>query len=163
PEIDGRADDAGFPLGRVTGQHPDLLRSDREAATAALEHVRRADEASDELRRRMFVQVRRRAYLLDLTEVEDGDAVAHRQRLFLVVGHVDERQAQLLLDLLQLDLELLPQLQIQCPERLVEEKRLRPVDDRTGERDTLPLPARELARLALAETLETHHAQRLLG
>ena len=68
---------------------------------------------------------------------------------------------ELLLDLLQLDLQLLPQLEVEGAERLVEEQRLRPVDDRAGERDALPLAARELARLAVAVPVEAHHPQRL--
>ncbi len=129
----------------------------------ALEQVRRADEPRDEGRRRVLVHLRRRADLLDPPLVEDGDAVAHRQRLFLVVRHVDERHPELLLELLQLDLQLLAELQVEGAERLVEQQRLRVADERPRERNALPLAARELTRLAVAVVVEPHELERLLG
>ena len=115
-------------------------------AAVPLEHVRDADEAGDELARRMLVDLGGRADLLDPALVEDGQPVAHRQRLLLVVRDVDERDPELLLDPLQLDLELLAQLEVERAERLVEQERLRPVDDRARERDALALAAGELRR-----------------
>ena len=103
----------------------DLLRPDREAAAVALEHVRDADEAGDELGLRLLVHLRRRADLLDPALVEHGDAVAHRERLFLVVRDVDERDAEVALQRLQEDLHLLAQLQVERAERLVEQQHLR--------------------------------------
>ena len=76
--------------------------------------------------------------------VEHGDAVAHRQRLALVVRDEHERDADLVLDRLQLDLHLLAQLQVERAERLVEQQHLRTVDQRPGEGDALPLAAAEL-------------------
>ena len=52
---------------------------------------------------------------------------------------------------LELDLHLLAQLQIECAQRLVEQKNARPVDQRPGQRHALALAARERARLALAQ------------
>ena len=80
-----------------------------------------------------------------------GDAVAHRQRLLLVVRDVDEGDADLALDALQLDLHLLAELEIERAERLVEQQHLGLVDQGAGQRDALPLAARELGRLARAE------------
>ena len=99
----------------------------------------------------MLVHLGRRADLLDLPLVEDGEPVAHRQRLVLVVRHVDERDAEVALQRLEEDLHLLAQLQVERAERLVEEQDRRPVDDRARERDSLALAARELHRLAVAE------------
>ena len=95
--------------------------------------------------------------------VEDREAVAHRQRLLLVVRDVDEGDPELLLDPLQLDLQLLAELEVERAERLVEQERLRPVDDRAGERDALALAARELGRLPAAVVLELHQRERLAG
>ena len=53
------------------------------------------------------------AELLDLARVHDRDPVAHRERLFLVVGHVHERDADLGLDALELDLELAAELEVE--------------------------------------------------
>ena len=66
-----------------------------------------------------------------------------------------------LLDRLQLDLHLLAELQVEGAERLVEEQDPGPVDERPGERDALPLAARELARLAPLVALEADHPERL--
>ena len=83
--------------------------------------------------------------------VHDGDAIGHRHRFFLVVGHEDERDPDLLLDPLELDLHLLAQLQVEGAERLVEEQDRRAVDQRARERDALRLAARDLVRLAILE------------
>ena len=119
-------------------------------APVALEHVRDADEAGDELGRRALVDLGGRADLLDPAVVEDREAVAHRERLLLVVRHVDERDADLALDALELDLHLLAQLEVERAERLVEQQQPRAVDDRARERDALALAAGELGRLARA-------------
>ena len=65
-----------------------------------------------------------------------------------------------LLDVLELDLHLLAELEVERTERLVEEQHAGPVDERAGERDALPLPARELARLAPGELAEAHERER---
>ena len=75
---------------------------------------------------------------------------AMRHGLLLIVRHVHERDADVLLDALELDLQLLAQAQVERAERLVEQQRARPVDQRAGERDALLLAAGELRRLALA-------------
>ena len=98
--------------------------------------------------RRMLVDLGRRADLLDLALVEDGDAVAHAQRLALVVGDIDEGDADLALDRLQLDLHLLAQLEIERAQRLVQQQHARLVDQRAGQRHALPLAARQLPGLA---------------
>ena len=88
------------------------------------------------------------AQLLVAALVHDGDAIGHRHRLFLVVGHVDERDPDLLLDPLELHLHLLAQLEVERAERLVEQQYGRLVDQRSGERDALRLATRDLRRLA---------------
>ncbi len=65
----------------------------------------------------------------------------HRQRFFLVVGHVDERDPDLLLERLELELHLLAELQVEGAERLVEQEHRRAVHEGTGERDALLLAA----------------------
>ena len=87
--------------------------------------------------------------LLDLAGVHDRDPVAHRERLLLVVGHVHERDPDLGLDALELDLELAAELEVERAERLVEEQHVGPVHERPGERDPLLLAAGQLVRLAL--------------
>ena len=125
------------------------------------EQVRHADEARDELGARVLVDLGGRPDLLDAAAVEDREPVAHRQRLVLVVGHVDERDPDLALDSLQLDLHLLAELQVERAERLVEQEHLRSVDERAGERDALAA-ARELARPPPAVARQLDGRERLV-
>ena len=101
--------------------------------------------------RGLVVDLLGRADLLDPALVHHRDPVAHRERLFLVVGHEDERDADLALDALQLELHRLAQLEVERAERLVEQQRARVVHERAGERDALLLAAGELRRLAVGE------------
>ena len=109
----------------------------------------------------LVVDLLGRADLLDPALVHDRDPVAHRERLFLVVGHVDERDADLALDALELELHRLAQLEVERAERLVEQQRARVVHERAGERDALLLAAGELAGLAVGEVGEPHDLEQL--
>ena len=102
----------------------------------------------------MLVQLLGSAELLQLALVHDGDAVAHRHRLDLVVRHVDGRRAEALLQPEDLGTRLDAQRCVEVGERLVHEERLRLADDRPPERDPLALAAGELLRLALEEVAE---------
>ena len=75
---------------------------------------------------------------------------------------VDERDPDLVLDALQLELHLLAELQVEGAERLVEEQHARPVHERARERDPLLLAAGELPRLALAERAELDEVEDVL-
>ena len=70
--------------------------------------------------------------------------VGENQRLGLVVRNVDERRAEIGLQLLQLDLHVLAELQIERAERLVEQQQRRLEDEAPRDRDALLLAAREL-------------------
>ena len=142
-------------------QGPRPVAADDPPGDVAGEEVRQSDEAGDEGGGRSLVDVARRADLLDPARGEDGDAVAHRQGLALVVGDVHEGDAHRRLDGLQLHLHLLPQLEVERAERLVEEQDARPVDQCAGERHALALTARELRRPAVAVGAEAHALQRL--
>ena len=120
-----------------------------------------ADEVGDEPRRGPLVELLGRAQLLDVPRVHDRDPVAHRERLLLVVGHVDERDPDLLLDALQLDLQLAAELEVERAQRLVEQQDVRPVRQRPRERDALLLAAGELVRLALLVAVEPHQRERV--
>ena len=81
-----------------------------------------------------------RAELLDPAAVHDRDPVGHRERLLLVVGDVDEGDADLALDSLQLHLQPLAELQVERAERLVQQQHLRQVHEGTREGHALLLP-----------------------
>ena len=99
----------------------------------------------------IFVDFGRRADLADDALVHDGDAGRERHRLFLVVGDDDEGDADLVLDVHELELGLLAQLLVERAERLVEQQHLRLLGERAGERDALALAAGQLVRLAAGE------------
>ena len=71
-----------------------LFRPHRDLVAIALDQVRDADEPRDEGRPRPLVHLDRRSGLLDPAVMHHRDAVAHRQRFFLIVRDVDERDAQ---------------------------------------------------------------------
>ncbi len=61
-----------------------------------------------------------------------------------------ESRADLAMDARQLDLHLLAELEVEGPERLVEEEHGRSLGERARERHTLRLAARQLRRVAVA-------------
>ena len=68
------------------------------------------------------------------------------------MGDEHERDADVALERLELDLHLLAQLEVEGAERLVEEQHLGVVDERPGERDPLALAAAELVRSPVGRT-----------
>jgi hypothetical protein len=93
---------------------------------------------------------------------EDRDAVAHRHRLNLVVGHVDGRDAEPALDQRDLRAYLQAQLRIELRERLVHQEHARLAQDRPPHRDALALAAGELGRLAVDPLGEPEHRGRVV-
>ena len=83
-------------------------------------HARRADEVTDEGVPGLLEQLDRRADLHDLAQIHDHHPIRDRQRLGLVVGDVDHRARQLLVQLLQLRAQHPFQMRIDHGERLVE-------------------------------------------
>ena len=107
------------------------------------------------------VHLLRWADLLDLALAHHRQAIAHGQRFLLVVGDVHERDADLAVQLLQLELERTPQLGVERAERLVEQQHPGSQHQRTGQRDPLLLTARQLVRLAGRELAEPDEVERL--
>ena len=93
---------------------------------------------------RLVVELLRRADLLEAPGVHHRDVVGQHQRLGLVVRDVDERRAEVRLQLLQLDLHVLAQLEIERAERLVEQQQRRLEHEAARDRHALLLAAREL-------------------
>jgi hypothetical protein len=88
--------------GEALDQHA-LGGPHHDAGGAGLDHgsfedVRRADELENETARRVVVDVGRASKLLDRALIDDGDPVGQRQRFLLVVGDVDEGDADVALD-----------------------------------------------------------------
>ena len=127
----------------------------------AREQVHLADEAGDPRVHRPVVQDIRGPVLEDEPIAHHGHPVGHRERLILVVGHEDEGDAQLLLELLELQLHLTPELEVERTQGFVEEQHRRPVDERSGQGDALLLTATQLPRPAPFVSGQPHQLQRL--
>ena len=134
-----------------TPSRPRLLS---RSVTAPGREVRLAEEVGDEGGARQLVEVGRRAHLLDPAVVHHRHGVGHRHGLLLVVRDVHEREADLRLDALELELHLAAQLEVERAERLVEQQQRGPVHQRPGQRDPLLLAAGELRGLAVGEVAE---------
>src|SRR5205085_1946378 len=93
-------------------------------------HRRAADEARDEEVLRVAVELLGRVHLLELALAHDGDVVAHRHRLGLIVRDVDRGRPELALDAPDLGAHLDAQLRVEVRERLVHQEDLRFTHDR---------------------------------
>ena len=71
--------------------------------------------------------------LLDRSFFHDHNGVGHGKGFFLVMGDIDESDAQPLLHILEFDLHLLTQLQIKRAQRLVKEQNLRFINQGPGD------------------------------
>ena len=123
--------------------------------------VERPTKPGDEPVGRALVEVLLRAHLPHGAIVHDHEPVGHRQGLLLVVRDHDGGEAELLLQLADLDAHLLPQLGVEVGQRLVEQQHVGPEDERARQRHPLLLAARKLARQALAQMLEADQPQGL--
>ena len=147
---------------RLRAEAHDVLRAGLLERRLEQVHGRAADEGGHEDVERPVVEHLRVVDLLQLALLHHGDAVAHRQRLDLVVGHVERRDAQVVLQLRDLGARLDAQLGVEVRERLVHQERLRMAHDRAAHRDALALAARQVARLSLEQLLEVEDARGVL-
>ena len=127
---------------------PPAVRKRPGASTRAVEEGAAADEAGDEAVGRPLVEVALAADLADRALVHHHQPVGHGQRLLLVVRHHHGGEAELALQLADLDPHLLAQLGVEIGERLVEQQHVGPDGQRAGQRHALLLAAGELARQA---------------
>ena len=95
-----------------------------------------------------MIDVVGRVVLLQHAEIHHRDPMRERERLDLVVRHVDDGLLGLELNAMQLTPHLMTHLGLEVRERLVEQKDLRVRDQRAADGDALQLGRRELARLA---------------
>src|SRR6185369_11370640 len=127
----------------------------------AAKQVGVTDEIGDEARAWPVVNIGRCADLLDLAGIHYRDPVGHRERFLLVVGDEDHGQAELALQLLQLELHRLPQLLVERAERFVAKQHPRLDHDGAGQSDALLLAPGELAGTAILVSDELHLRQRI--
>ena len=122
-------------------------------------HRRRADEAGDEARLRMMIEVLRRGDLLDHAAVHDHDAVGQRHRLDLIVGDIDRGGLDHLMHALDLGAHLHAQLGVEVRQRLVEQEHLRIAHDGAAHRHALALAAGQRLRLAVQQLGDVENAR----
>ena len=87
--------------------------------------------------------------MLDATFVHDGEPIAHRKRLALIVRDVDKRNSHLTLETLQDEQHALPQFEVERAKRLIQKKHFRARDKRPCESNPLALSSRKLMRKPL--------------
>ncbi|MPL88368.1 hypothetical protein SDC9_34388 [bioreactor metagenome] len=152
--IDDRAQPAAADL--------DLGAFALAAQDPAGQEVGGADEIRDIGRGGVVIKLLRAALLGDAALLHHHDAVRHHQRLGLVMGDHDEGDADLLVQVLHLDLHLLAEFRIERRERLVEQQHLRFAHDGAGKGDALALPARELLGTQLHLVEEADELERVM-
>ena len=157
--------------GGAVGRTP--LAVERQAEAAELDvvfrdrrldevHRRRADEGRDEEIDRLVVEHLGLVHLLDRPVAHDRHALPERHRLDLVVGDVDGRHAETLVQARELGAHPDAQLRVEVRERLVHQERGRLAHDRPSHRDPLALAAGESGRPAVEEVLEPEHGRHLV-
>ena len=117
-------------------------------------HAGRADEAAT---KRFAGRAKHRVGigdLLDLAVLHDDDAVGHRHGLDLIVGDVDRRDAEPLVQRADLGPGVDAQLGVEIGERLVHQEGLRLAHDRAPERHALPLAAGQGPRAAVEQMVD---------
>ena len=139
PDVHGGRDDR--PVAQLEPGRAAIL------GDATIEEVRLADEVRDEPVDRPLVDLARRSDLANVAVGHDRDPRRHGERLLLVVRHEHEGRADLAVDARELDLHVLAELEVQCPEWFVEQQHGRALGQRARQRDALGLSAGELPRV----------------
>src|SRR5262249_53458303 len=123
-------------------QQSTAVEHDRDAAGVA-------HECHDERRRGTVIDLVRRADLLQLSGIQNGDAVGELDSLLLIMRDEDRRVAGPLVKLAQPATQVLAHLGVERAERFVEEQDARVDRERARKRDALLLAAGKLPRKAI--------------
>ena len=159
PGVPGRGVRGGLVVsGVVHGQRPEQRLAGLDAA---MKDVHAAEEVHHERCGWMIEQLFRAAVLLDPSGVHDDDAIGELERLFLIVRDEDARHVNLLVQPPEPPAKLLPDLGIERAEGLVEQQDLRFDRQRSRQRDALPLTARQLTRIPVAEVIELNQLEQM--
>ena len=125
-----------------------MTRDDKGPAAARINKFTRhpihlAEERRDESRLRPRVHLFRRAKLLQPAPIQHANAMPQSQRFLAVVRDEQESCSQPGLNILKQFQRLGTQMRIERRKRLVEQHAVRRIDERSGQRDALPLAARQ--------------------
>ncbi len=133
----------------------------RLVAEAGREQVGIAHKARHKARRGLTIEILRGANLHDVALVHHQHGVRDRKGLALIVGDVQRRNVELLLQLADLVAHAATQVGIKITQRLIEQQYFRFEDQRPGQRHALLLAAGDLIHIAIVKALQVHHRQRL--
>ena len=122
----------------------------------------RADEIADEHRIRAVIDLLRRAKLLDHAIIHHRDLVGHRHGFELVMGDIDRRRLQPVVQRAQLAAHQMAELGVERAERLIHHEGLRLANDGAAERDPLPVAAGKSRYRLVEQMLDAQHARRFL-
>ena len=121
----------------------------------------RADEAHHELVDGLLVELARAAGLLDRALMHDDHGVGDLHRLLLVVRDDHRRHVHLVVQAAQPLAQVLADAGVERAERLVQQQHLGLDGQCAGQRHALPLAARELRRVAVAQALQVDQVDQL--
>ena len=141
--------------------HVNLVLRAREFGIEEV-HLRRADEARDELVDGVIVKGLRRVHLLHEAVLHDDDTRTHGHRFDLIVRNVNERGGKSVMDLGDFRSHLCAEFRVEVGKRFVEKEYFRFADDRTAERDTLSLTAGKRLRLSAQVHFDTEDSRGFL-
>ena len=141
------ASGAGRGTRPADGLHAELSLGFADGAREDV-HRRAPDEAGHERVGRHVPDRLGRVQLLEHAVLEHGDPLTHRHRLDLVVGDVEDGDAELAVQIDELRPHLDPKLCVEVGQGLVHQEDLWPAHQGPGQGDTLALATRERRRLA---------------
>ncbi len=101
----------------------------------------------------------RLADLTDFPITQDHDAVGERQGFILIMGYIDRRRTELVMNAADFGPHLKPQLGIEIGKRLIHENHRRFDDDGAGNRHTLLLATGKLPGQLIFLALQPHQNQ----
>src|SRR5262245_1724452 len=130
--------------------------------STTMEDVDVPQETHDEWRPGAFKEFLGCAFLLNSALIHDDDAVSHLERLFLIVGHEYTGDVNLVMEASQPATQFLTDLCVKGAKRLVKEQHFRLSGQSTGQRNALPLAARELARITPLQPIQPNQSQQFV-
>ena len=117
-------------------------------------HRRRADKTGHKLVDRVIVKYCRSRCLLNDALFHDDDSRSQRHGLGLVMGHIDDRGSQSLMEFRDLHPHLHPEFGIQVGKRLVHEKNSRLTDHGASNRHSLALSSGKFSGPSVQKMLD---------
>src|SRR5690606_2579225 len=123
------------------------------------EDIRLSQKVGGEMVCRLIIELRRGAELLDTSAVHQADAIRHGERFLLVMGDIEDGDAELAMNAPDFELHLFAQTLVERAQWLIHEDDAGLIDDRAGNGNALLLAARQFLREAGRKMLELHERQ----